>query len=281
MADSALSTTDSPPALRFIDLGRLAYAPALEVQRQTHAAVVAGDAPPTVLFVEHDPVITISRRKTAAQHLIAGEVALRQLGIEVQPTDRGGDITYHGPGQLVAYPIIRLAPLGLSITRYMRVLEEIVIETLANFDVRGVRDACATGVWVEEMNAATCAAATDASAVNEVKANHGTVNDAKVNDVTANDATAKSSCSSSRLPTAKIAALGVRLSRGVTLHGLALNVTTDLRHFQTIVPCGLAGRAVTSMEQVLGERTPAMPRVKEEMEKAMLRHFAPAPGTIL
>lgn len=247
--------------LRFIDLGRLAYAPALELQRQTHAAVVAGEAPPTVLLVEHDPVITISRRKTASQHLIAGEAALRQLGIDVQPTDRGGDITYHGPGQLVAYPIIRLAPLGLSISRYMRVLEEIVVEALAAFEVRGVRDACATGVWVETGERG--GQATDGGQTSA---------DATMGDV--KDGCSLASGPPSHTNTAKIAALGVRMSRGVTLHGLALNVTTDLRHFQTIVPCGLAGRAVTSMEQILGERTPAMPRVKEEMERAMRRHFA-------
>ena len=267
MPDRADSLTGSPPALRFIDLGRLPYAPALDAQRQTHAAVVAGEVPPTVLFVEHDPVITISRRKTASQHLIADENTLRQMGIDTQPTDRGGDITYHGPGQLVAYPILRLAPLGLSISRYMRVLEEIIIGTLAAFEVRGVRDACATGVWVEEKSAATFPAATNEPAVNEAKANEATVN----------DAAAKSSCAASRLPTAKIAALGVRLSRGVTLHGLALNVTTDLRHFQTIVPCGLAGRAVTSIEQMLGMRTPPMGRVKQEMERVMRRHFAMPP----
>src|SRR5687768_17341064 len=135
--------------LDVLDLGRMAYAPALEVQRATHRRVLESIAPATVILVEHDPVITISARTTAAGHLLAPPARLSALSIDVQPTDRGGDVTYHGPGQLVAYPILRLADFGLSLGGYMRFLEAVVIETLAAWGVEGTREARATGVWVE------------------------------------------------------------------------------------------------------------------------------------
>ncbi|MEX2213404.1 MAG: lipoyl(octanoyl) transferase LipB [Phycisphaeraceae bacterium] len=226
--------TATPDTLTFTDLGRLPYAPALAIQRELHAQVVAGDAPPTVLFVEHDPVITISRRKSAPQHLLASSDTLEQLGVTIEETDRGGDITYHGPGQLVAYPILRLNPLGLNVGRYIRLLEAIIIETVAPFGIKGVRDTCATGVWVP--SSAACGLAPDQ-------------------------------------PLSKLAALGVRVSRGVTLHGLALNVTTNLQHFNLIVPCGLLGRTVTSMHALLGNHTPSMKHVKERMTDVMKQAF--------
>ncbi len=218
--------------LQVLDLGRMAYAKALEIQRQTHAEVVAGrDAADgsggggisrmSLLLVEHDPpVITISRRQGARQHLLATDAQLRAAGVEIAETDRGGDITYHGPGQLVVYPILDLNVLGLRLGSYMRFLEQVVIDVLAGFGIAGEREQGATGVWV-----------------------------------TSQGTTQKS----------KICAFGVRLSKWVSMHGLALNVNTNLDHFNLIVPCGLAGRSVTSVQRELGVKCPDMDEVKGAM----------------
>jgi lipoyl(octanoyl) transferase len=181
-----------------------------------------------VLLVEHDPVITVSRRQSAAGHVIASAKMLAGMGIEVQPTDRGGDVTYHGPGQLVAYPILNLRDLGLNISRYMRLLEQVAIDTAGAFGVAAVRDAGFTGAWV--------AASMGLSGVPR-----------------------------------KVCALGVRVSHGVTMHGLAFNVAPDLSHFQTIVPCGLADRGVTSLKELLGAKAPEMAEVKRVLVRAMAR----------
>jgi lipoyl(octanoyl) transferase len=210
--------------LRVIDLGRMAYIPAWDEQRRIHDLLLEDPSTPeTVLLVEHDPVITISQRKSAMDHLVTPRQQLTAMGIDVQETDRGGDVTYHGPGQLVAYPIIRLATHGLNVGRYMKLLENAVIRTLATFGITGYLDPSAIGVWVDQPVG----------------------------------------------PAAKICAMGVRVRRNVTLHGLALNVTTDLSHFATIIPCGLAGRPVTSMQQMLGPSTPAMQRVKDELVRQL------------
>ena len=205
------------------DLGHLDYGTAYDLQKRHQAEVIATRQDPTprdagrLLLVEHDPpVITVSRRKGARDHLVATEAQLARAGVTVAETDRGGDITYHGPGQLVGYPILDLNRLGLRLHGYMRFLEQIIIDTLATFGVDGHRDECATGVWV------TPAAG----------------------------------------PDAKICAMGVRVSRWVSMHGFALNVDPDLSHFSLIVPCGLAGRPVTSMRTLLGDACPSMDEVK-------------------
>lgn len=219
------------------DLGRMSYAAAYAMQKQLQADVIARRETPNgdsnapqvgyVLLVEHDPpVITVSRRKTARAHLTASDEQLAAAGVEVAETDRGGDITYHGPGQLVVYPILDLNMLGLRLHSYMRMLEQVVIDTLSHFGIEGHRDADATGVWV----------------------NAGA--------------------------SSKICAMGVRVSRWVSMHGLALNVTTNLDHFNLIVPCGLAGRAVTSMRHVLGESCPTMLHVKSQLVTTLDRHTA-------
>lgn len=230
MDDTAFST---------IDLGRLAYLPAYEEQLRRHAEVLArrtsGGAPGTLLLVEHDPpVITVSRRPGAREHLLASPESLARRGIEVQETDRGGDITYHGPGQLVAYPILDLSRLRLGLVDYLRLLESVVIGVCADFGVVAGRDACATGVWVGG-------------------------GDAPVQDACTNPGGAK------------ICAMGVRVRRWVTLHGLALNVSTDLSHFDLIVPCGLAGRSVTSLQKELKEKAPEMSEVKAALSKRLGR----------
>jgi len=199
------------------DLGRMPYGEALALQRDLQREVIEGRRWPEtrwmhLLLVEHDPpVITVPGRRGARRNLVATEQDLRAAGVEVADTDRGGDITYHGPGQLVAYPILDLNVLRLRLHTYMRFLEQVVIDTLARFGLQGRRDAGATGVW------------TDAG---------------------------------------KICAMGVRVSRWVSMHGLALNVTTNLDHFELIVPCGLAGRLVTSLGAQLGDRCPGLDEVK-------------------
>ena len=180
------------------------YDEAYAVQRARQQEVIAarddGGGPMHLLLVEHPAVITISRRRGARDHLVATESMLAAAGVSVAETDRGGDITYHGPGQLVVYPILDLNVLGVRLHGYMRFLEQIVIDTLATFGVTGHRDDDATGVWVGDPP-------------------HDR----------------------------KICAMGVRVSRWVSMHGLALNVAPNLAHFQLIVPCGLVGRGVTSL----------------------------------
>ena len=177
----------------------------------------------TVFTLEHHPpVITVTRRPGVRENLLVTPQHLLEQGIELVETDRGGDITYHGPGQLVAYPILDLNQLGLRIHPYMRLLEDVVISTVAAFGVTAGREEGATGVWV-----------------------------------------------SAGTPEArKIAALGVRLSRWCSMHGLALNVDPDLSHFDLIVPCGLTGRPVTSLRQELGAQCPSMEDVRGALEEA-------------
>lgn len=206
-------------------LGRMAYADALEVQRARHAALVEGRAagvPHQVLVVEHPAVITVTRRVGAAGHVLADEARLAAAGISLCQTDRGGDVTYHGPGQVVIYPIVDLQRLHLGIHAYIRALEEAAIRTCAAWGIGCHREGGATGVWV------------DSGAPSAGDLQEGAV------------------ASTSR----KIAAIGVRVSRSATLHGMALNVHPELSHFDLIVPCGLHGRRVTSMREVLGAACP-------------------------
>jgi lipoyl(octanoyl) transferase len=227
-----MSTPPEHPApessLTIRDLGRISYAEALAHQRLLQQQVIEQrdlppDAPRTMhlLLLEHDPpVITVSRRPGAKDHLLATSGMLQAQGVELTETDRGGDITYHGPGQLVAYAICDLNRLGLRIAGYMRFLEQIVIDTLAEFGVAGRRDESATGVWV-------ASSATDDPDY-----------------------------------AAKICAMGVRVTRWVSMHGLALNVAPDLSHFDLIVPCGLTGRTVTSMAALMKENRPTLDEVR-------------------
>jgi lipoyl(octanoyl) transferase len=223
------------------DLGRMGYADAHALQRRRLESVVASRGEPVrsqhLLLVEHEPpVITVSRRPGARQHLVASPERLAAAGVEVAGTDRGGDITYHGPGQLVAYPILDLNALSLRLRGYMRFLEGIVIDLLAGYDLRGERDREATGVWIDRADGGG----------------------------------------------RKICAMGVRVARWVSMHGLALNVTTDLAHFDLIVPCGLAGRPVTSLEREL-TTPPPMDEVKRRLaagfERAIAARLRDAPSS--
>jgi lipoyl(octanoyl) transferase len=255
------------------DLGRMPYAEGLELQRRLQREVISsrGDSPDALarraylLLVEHvPPVITISRRRSARTHLVATPDQLAAAGIEVAETDRGGDITYHGPGQLVVYPIIDLNLLRLRLHGYMRFLEQIVIETLAHFGIEGQRDSEATGVWV------------DPKRRNESDDAHGfeSVGASSTRGLPSPPAPLPEEKGSRD---AKICAMGVRISRWVTMHGLALNVTTNLAHFDLIVPCGLSGRSVTSVRDLLADACPSMDQVKqafvEQFREAVKGHL--------
>jgi lipoyl(octanoyl) transferase len=179
------------------ELGRVDYGTALDLQQRFVAERKDGSIPDQLLLLEHPHVITLGRNGQL-QNLLAGEEVLRRAGISFYPTDRGGDITYHGPGQLVGYPILDLREWKRDVGAYVRTVEQAIIDTLADFGISAGRIPKLTGVWVGER---------------------------------------------------KIAAIGVHISRWVTSHGFALNVTTDLSYFQYIVPCGLT-KPVTSMAQL-------------------------------
>ena len=207
-----------------ISLGRIGFLRALEAQRHLHQQVVDGRLPGVLLLLEHPHVYTLGRRGSDSDVLVSAE-GLARLGATVHHTDRGGEVTYHGPGQLVGYPIVNLRALGLGPLKYVRALEGMLIETLAEFAIRGASEERPTGVWVGP---------------------------------------------------AKIAAIGVRISRGVTMHGFALNVKPDLSYFDHIVPCGMPDGVVTSMAAELSEG----PEV-EQVERVVARRFGKAFGGVM
>jgi lipoyl(octanoyl) transferase len=189
-----------PRSLFIRHLGRLDYGSALSLQRQLVSERQAGLIPDQLLLVEHPHVITLGRNGHEENLLAAPEI-LSRAGISFYRTDRGGDITYHGPGQLVGYPIMDLRAWKRDVGAYMRSIEQILIDTLSDFGIGARRIPKLTGVWVGDR---------------------------------------------------KIAAIGVHISRWVTSHGFALNVSTDLSYFQYIVPCGLT-KPVTAMAQLRGD----------------------------
>lgn len=196
------------------ELGRMDYGAALELQQQLVAQRKQGLIPDQLLLLEHPHVITLGRNGHL-ENLLANDQVLGRAGIAFFPTDRGGDITYHGPGQLVGYPIVDLREWKRDVGAYVRAIEQVVIDTLAGYAITAGRIAGLTGVWVEGR---------------------------------------------------KIAAIGVHISRWVTSHGFALNVSTDLSYFQYIVPCGLT-RPVTSMAQL------GVPATLEEVSHRLAAHF--------
>jgi len=195
--------------IHLVSLGRVPFAEALEIQQRVITARKAGDIGDTLLLLEHPPVLTLGRN-SKRENVLASDELLRAKGVELHEVNRGGDVTYHGPGQLVGYPIFDLrgdwpGKKGphLGPVDFVRLLEEVLIRTCGDYRVMAQRICGRTGVW-------TLA--------------NGSVQEKK------------------------IAAIGVHVSQGVTSHGFALNVTTDLRDFQWIVPCGIADREVTSLE---------------------------------
>lgn len=193
-------TNEYPRNAHFIDLGRMAYQPAWEIQRDIHSQRRSQTIPDTLLAVEHPHTVTLGRT-SHIDNLLLSEDQFAQQGIEIVHNDRGGDVTYHGPGQIVLYPILDLNQHKKDVHWYLRQLETCIINLLHLYQLDGYREPEYTGVWVNG---------------------------------------------------AKICAIGVKVSRWVTMHGLALNVNTDLSFFSTIVPCGISTKPVTSLEQQTG-----------------------------
>ena len=178
-----------------VDAGVVEYSAAWSLQQRLHERVAEGELSSVLLLLEHPHVYTLGRRGDASDILISDD-QLRRLGVEVHHIDRGGEVTYHGPGQLVGYPIINLRASRLGPLKYVRALEQVIVSTLAEFGITATSEDKPTGVWVGD---------------------------------------------------GKIAAIGVRVSRGTTMHGFALNINPDLSYFDHIVPCGMPDVAVTSM----------------------------------
>src|SRR5580704_11282668 len=195
---------------RTINLGRIDYGEAAALQQRLVAARKIGAAPNLLLFCEHPHVITLGRNGKR-EHLRVSEDLLRREGVEFHHTNRGGDITYHGPGQIVGYPILDLNQIRRDVVWYVRQLEQAMIQATASFGIRAFPVPGRTGVWVQ------------GRAPDGLHA-HGEE---------------------------KLAAIGVHISRWVTSHGFAYNASTDLRYFDLIVPCGIADRKATSLEKLL------------------------------
>ena len=196
----AVSTVPQP-GLAVLQLGRMQYAPAWELQKSLAAQRAADTIGDTLVLLEHPHTYTFGS-SGKREHLLVPEERLRAEGIAVLTVDRGGDITYHGPGQLVGYPILRLKELGVGVVQYIRLLEEVLIRVASSYGMAAERQRGYTGVWVGD---------------------------------------------------AKLAAIGTKVDKhGITRHGFALNVATDLDYFDRIVPCGIHDRAVCSLESLLG-----------------------------
>jgi len=203
------------------DRGLIAYGAACDLQRRLVQARKAGAIPDVLLLCEHPHVITLGRNGNR-EHLRAGDSLLAQMNVEFHPTDRGGDITYHGPGQIVGYPILDLTEHRRDVGWYVEQLEEVMLRASSDFGLAAKRVEGQHGAWIDT-------------------------------------------------PTSeeKLGALGVHLSRWVTSHGFAYNVSTDLRYFDLIVPCGIAGKRVTSLERALGRSVSTM-----EVRGRLVAHFA-------
>ena len=196
------------------------YADVLAIQERAHARRVAGDAPDFLFLLEHRPVYTLGNSADAS-HVLYSADALREAGIECVATSRGGDVTYHGPGQLVGYPVIHIGEVGLRVVEYVTALEDVLIRAVAAYGIAAGRDVRNRGVWVGD---------------------------------------------------SKLAAIGIRVSRQVTMHGFALNVNTRLEDYRGIVACGLRDAGVTSMGRLLGHPVD-MQDVKQQVTRAFTETF--------
>jgi len=208
-----------------VDLGLIPYGPACEWQHRLVRARKARTIPDVLLLCEHPHVITLGRNGTR-DHLHAGDALLEQMKVEFHTSDRGGDITYHGPGQIVGYPILDLTEHRRDIGWYVEQIEEVMVCATADFGIAAKRVEGQHGVWIDTPNGEE-----------------------------------------------KLGALGVHLSRWVTSHGFAYNVSTDLRYFDLIVPCGIAGKGVTSVERALG-RAVSMNEARERLIAQFASVFA-------
>ncbi len=205
--------------MRLLELGLTPYREAWELQREIFREVIAGRKEDTLILVEHLHVYTFGRGTDRANFLLT-DATLRELGAEKFEIDRGGDVTYHGPGQLVGYPILNLAHFKEDLGWYLRSLEETIIEVLRTYDVDGFRIKGRTGVWVTPP---------PFEGGDDRPRSRGVIRSEE-----------------------KICAIGVYASRWCTMHGFAFNINTDLSYFQHIVPCGISDRGVTSLAKVLG-----------------------------
>ncbi len=217
------------------DIGQMDYRPAWALQQRIQHRLITAKRrtppetiPHVFLFVEHPPVYTIGKSGNR-RNLLVSEDLLRQRGAEFVEIDRGGDITYHGPGQIVGYPILDLDQFVADIHKYLRLIEQTIIDTCASYGVQGERIAGRTGVWINA------------------------------------DATTNPGSEIAR----KICAMGIRCSRWVTMHGFALNVSTDLNWFSHIVPCGISDGNVTSLGNETGR-----PVDPQDVKEKIVHHFA-------
>jgi lipoate-protein ligase B len=209
--------------LLVIDLGRMPYGEALELQRAVALARITGAIDEDVLLlVEHPPVVTLGRKATSGQHVVASPEFLAANGVELFEVERGGDVTFHGPGQLVGYPIIDLKRHKRDLHWHLRQVESSLIDSLVGIGVPAERNAGLTGVWTSGR---------------------------------------------------KIASIGVHARDWVTWHGFALNVATDLRYFELIVPCGIQGVIMTSVTRELGASAPSLAHVADIVAREMARTF--------
>ena len=220
-------------------LGVVPYAEALALQRALVEDRKADRVPDLLLLLQHPPVITLGVKGDGGRgNVVATDDRLAQLGIDIEETGRGGDVTYHGPGQVVGYPIIDLKPDRCDVHRYVRDVEDVMIRTCADYGIVAGRIKGSTGTWV----------GVDTPAPE------------------------------------KIGAIGIRISRWITSHGFAFNVSTNLDHFRLIVPCGIADRGVTSLEQETG-RQPSIAEVEDVLVREFCAVFAraviPAPAAAL
>jgi lipoyl(octanoyl) transferase len=210
-----------PNPITVQDLGNMSYRDAWHLQEEAVEKAANGKGE-TLFIVEHPAVVTLGRRDDSIKNLKTSPRKLERLGIELVHSDRGGDITFHGPGQIVVYPIIRLPNHGFTVSGYVHWLEAMVIAALAEIGIHGQTDPNAVGVWVSDAE-----------------------------------------------NLAKICAIGVRIRRGTSLHGLALNVSTNLAGFAHIVPCGLTDRGVASVAEILGPKSPPI----QEIKKILIHHL--------
>lgn len=234
VADEASVETSRGRLLRWGFLGRVGWQRAYELQEKLRRELKAGQGAEHLLLLEHDPVYTLGRNADPAD-IVADRQALARAGVEVFETNRGGQVTYHGPGQLVGYPILDLNPDRRDVRRYVRDLQDALVRTLAELGIEAQRrdEQSAIGVWVGQR---------------------------------------------------KIASVGVHLSRWVTAHGFALNVSTDLSYFGGIVACGIAGLETTSVAQLTGKQ-PALgevaARVAFHLGEILERRLEPADRSLL
>ncbi len=224
----------------------------------------------TLLLVEHPPVYTLGK-SGHAENLLVGREMLERLGAQFYHIDRGGDITFHGPGQLVVYPILDLERLGIGLRAYIEALEECVIRVAAHYGLRTGRIAGASGVWLgagTDYGAAPAAATATEDAATTTEGAATATEDAATATEDAAEGAARCIGTAADGPTRKLCAIGVRSSRYITMHGFALNVSTDLRWFERINPCGFRDRGATSLERETG-RTIAMEEVKALVAKSL------------